>query len=106
MTNTQVQGVELSQLPDNEPGQKAVAGNQYELVKDVKVKVQAYLGGTQISIGELFDLKENTVLKLDMPTSAPIDLVLDNNIVARGNLVVVEDNFGIQISEVVGIDRD
>ena len=101
--NKKVQSVDLEELAETAPGQPVVVGNQLELIKDVKVSIQACLGETEISIGELFDLKRDSVLKLDMPTHTPIDLVLDQKVVARGNLVVVDDSFGVQINEVVGI---
>ena len=103
MEKTKVQGVELSELPNKSVGQKVMGNNKFDLVKDVKVKLQAYLGDTEISIAELFELKQNSVLKLDTLAEAPIDLVLDDQVVARGSLVVVDDNFGVQISEVVEI---
>ena len=94
------ENIELTELPTKEGGATLIGSNKIDLVSGVKVELTAILGKTHISVGELFDLKENNILSLDAKTLDPIDLMLDGNCVARGNLVVVDEQFGIQLTEV------
>jgi len=98
--NSDAENIELTELPEKEQGAAVVGSNKIDLVSGVKVELTAILGKTQITVGELFNLKENNVLSLETNTVEPIDLMLDGNCVARGNLVVVDDQFGIQLTEV------
>lgn len=101
MSEAKVDQVELEELK-NEPSSESVLSQQnLNVVKGVKVELKVVLGDTELSVGELFDLKENSVLKLNQTTNEPVELRLDDQLVARGMLVAVDDNFGVQISEVV-----
>lgn len=92
-------------LPDLPPGAApngpALAAGNFALVEDVKVKVEARLGGADISIAELFSLKRDSVLALDAALDAPIELRLGGKVVAVGHLVAVDDRFGLRITEVL-----
>lgn len=103
MSSKKVQNVELGELPDEPAAKSLLSTNQVDLVKGVRVQLRAMLGNTDISVGELFQLKENSVLKLDVSTTAPVDLMLDDKVIARGTLVVVDENFGVQITEVIKV---
>jgi flagellar motor switch protein FliN/FliY len=74
-------------------------GNPLDLVKDVKVQLSVVLGDAQISVADFMALKEKSVLPLDQQLNEPVDILLDGKVVARGNLVAVDDQFGIQITE-------
>lgn len=102
-SDTKIQHVELGEIPKQPAGASVVVDDKLELVKDVKVQLSVRLGNTEVTVGELFDLKQNHVLKLDSSTSEPIDLLLDEKVVARGNLVVVDENFGVEITEVLDV---
>ena len=70
------------------------------LEQDLKVRLVVSVGGAQLSIGELFALKEGATLKLDKSTSEPIDIFLDDKLVARGELMAADDNFAVRITEI------
>ena len=95
-----VNTIELEKLSFNNLRGNPVVDNHLELIKNVKVKLRVVVGESEISVGELYDLKENSVLKLDQSVSAPVLVMLEDRIIARGNLVAVDDNFGIQITEI------
>ncbi len=101
MSEKKIQNVELGEIKTEAGEKKVLPDMKLDLVKGVKLQIKALLGNTEITVGELFELKENSVLKLDAKTNQPIELQLDGRLVARGSLVVVDDNFGIQITEVV-----
>lgn len=92
--------VELDELtPGMESGASLLDGN-LEVIKNVKVLLEAFLGSAELEVGDLFDLKKQSIVKLDRNVAAPVDIRLDNNVVARGELVVVDDNFGVRITEI------
>ena len=66
----------------------------------VNVTVWAELGRATMSLGDLLQVGEGSVLKLDRPVSAPVDLMAQGIRVARGEVVVVDDHFAIRIKEI------
>lgn len=97
-----VRPVELQPLADEsqDAGNALFKGN-LNLIGDVRVRVRAVVGEGEVSISELFSLKDGSLVKLDAETNQYIDLFLDNKRIARGELVVVDDNFGICIKEII-----
>ncbi len=93
-----IHGIELDELPAGEAGASLVNENM-DLIKDVKVTLQVVVGGAEISVGELFALGDASIVKLDRDVAAPVDVLLNGKVVARGALVVVDDNFGVRITE-------
>ncbi|MFZ6876361.1 FliM/FliN family flagellar motor switch protein [Undibacterium sp. Di27W] len=65
----------------------------------VKTKLQVYVGEVELSIGELLSLKQHQIVPLGTDVDQTIDLILEGHTVARGNLVAVDGQFAIQISE-------
>src|SRR5260221_12321796 len=96
-----VRPVQLEEHSSAASGRAAVEGG-LNLVEDVKVRLTMSVGAAEISIGELYSLKEGAVLKLDKETSDPIDIFLDAKLVARGELMVSGDHFAIRITEIGG----
>ena len=92
-----VQLEELKTLPES---MRNLLDANLEVVQDLKVRLTISVGGAQVSIGELFALKEGATLKLDKTTSEPIDIFLEDKLVARGELMVADDNFAIRITEI------
>jgi flagellar motor switch protein FliN/FliY len=97
-----VRPVQLEELKPGPEAARALVDGSLELVQDVKVRLTMSVGGAQLSIGELYALKEGAVLKLDKATSDPIDIYLDARLVARGELMVAGDHFAIRITEIGG----
>ena len=93
------QQVKLQEIEGGTLGANLYNGN-LNLIRNLKVKLEVLVGGVEISVGELFALKENAVFNLDRLTTEPLDICLDGKRVARGNLVVVDDNFGICITDI------
>ena len=65
----------------------------------VKVMLQVRVGEAVMTVGELLAARENEVLVLDHAVEQPVDLVVEGHVVARGQLVVVDGNFGVRITE-------
>lgn len=98
------QQIKLQELEQGAPGNSLYNGN-LGLIRNLKVRLEVMVGGCEISVGELFALKENAILGLDRGTSEPLEIYLDGKPVARGNLVVVDDSFGICITEISHADK-
>ena len=77
-----------------------------DIVLDVKVKVTVQLGSCQLSMREVLELAPGSVVQLNQHASDPVGLSVNDKLVAYGEVVVVEDNFGIKITELVGSESD
>ena len=73
-----------------------------DIVLDVKVKVTVQLGSCQLPMREVLELSPGSVVQLNQHASDPVGLYINEKLVAYGEVVVVEDNFGIKITELVG----
>ena len=73
-----------------------------DLVMDVKVKVTVQLGSSLLSMREVLALAAGSVIQLQHKASEPVGLYVNDKLVAYGEVVVVEENFGIKIIELVG----
>ncbi len=81
-------------------GHQPERGIRTQLIENVNVRVEAYLGGTRISIGDLAALGEGAVLPLDAPLNQSVELRLNGVPIAKGELVAVGDNFAVRLSEI------
>ena len=76
-----------------------------EAVFDVPVQVSAVLGRAKMDVGDLLKLGPGTVLELDRKVGEAIDIYVNNRLVARGEVVLVEDKLGVTMTEVIKADR-
>ena len=72
-----------------------------DFLLDVPVRLTAELGSCQMTMHELLDLELGSVVQLDKPANANVDVYVNQKLVARGEVVVADDNFGIRIKEIV-----
>lgn len=70
------------------------------LLGDVEVVLEARLGETQLTVGELTSLEPGSLLTLDRSLADHADIYLNGKIVARGEIVAVDKNFGVRITEI------
>jgi len=73
-----------------------------DIVLDVKVKVTVQLGSCQLPMRDVLELSPGSVVQLNQQASDPVGLYVNDKLVAYGEVVVVEDHFGIKITELVG----
>ncbi|MBV8697688.1 MAG: flagellar motor switch protein FliN, partial [Bradyrhizobium sp.] len=92
-------------LGDNEDEQAARIAADLEAVFDVPVQVSAVLGRSKMDVGELLKLGPGTVLELDRRVGEAIDIYVNNRLVARGEVVLVEDKLGVTMTEIINADR-
>ena len=70
-------------------------------VFDVPVNISAVLGRSQLSVAQLLQLSQGSVLELDRKVGEAIDIFVNNRLVARGEVVLVEDRLGITMTEII-----
>lgn len=88
---------------DDDSGAKDAA--DLEAVFDVPVHVSAVLGRTRMDVGELLKLGPGTVLELDRKVGEAIDIYVNDRLVARGEVVLVEDKLGVTMTEIIKAER-
>src|SRR6185312_13269297 len=89
----------------NEDEQTARIAADLEAVFDVPVQVSAVLGRSKMDVGELLKLGPGTVLELDRRVGEAIDIYVNNRLIARGEVVLVEDKLGITMTEIIRAER-
>ncbi len=79
----------------------APADVNLDLVLDIPVDVSLRVGSTDISIRDLVSLVEGSVIALDQDAGAPMDVLVNGTLIAHGEIVVVDDQYGVRLTDVV-----
>jgi flagellar motor switch protein FliN/FliY len=82
------------------------ASRAVELLNDVEMGVTAELGRTRMTVRELLSLQPGSVVELDRAAGSPVDLLVNGTLVARGEVVVVDEEFAIRVTEIIGYDTN
>lgn len=83
-------------------GNTAMAGDEnIGLIRDVPLEVTVELGRTKKSIAEILDFAPGTIIELDKIAGEPIDVLVNGKFVAKGEVVVIEESFGVRVTEIV-----
>ncbi|RIK96594.1 MAG: flagellar motor switch protein FliN [Proteobacteria bacterium] len=90
-------------LGDDE--QASRVASDLEAVFDVPVQVSAVLGRSRMDVAELLKLGPGSVLELDRRVGEAIDIYVNDRLVARGEVVLVEDKLGVTMTEIIKADR-
>lgn len=72
-----------------------------EAVQDIPVQITVVLGKSTMQVSQLLKLGRGAVVELDRKVGEPIDIYVNNRLVARGEVVVVEDRIGITMTEII-----
>ena len=108
---TMQDGISFEEMlaPDRSEGPEAHverSAADLEAVFDVPVKVSAVLGRSRMDVGELLRLGPGTVIELDRKVGEAIDIYVNNRLVARGEVVLVEDKLGVTMTEIIKAERN
>lgn len=95
-----VQKIRLAELDGVPEKGRNILSEYLDVIRNVKVHVTVSAGRCEMTVKDLFALRENAVLTLDKATREPVDVLIDGKVVARGSLVAVGDHFGVRISEI------
>ena len=88
-------------LVEDGAGLNAASGIDPNVIGSVEVVLEAYLGSTTIAVSELMKLQKGSSLVLDSSLDRDVELRLNGVAVARGELVAIEDHYGVRILEIV-----
>ena len=92
-------------LPDGEPDSPPLS---IEFLGDIEIEAAVELGRATLTIGEVLGLNPGSVVHLDKMLGDPAELVVSGRLIARGEVVVVDDRFGLRVTELAsrGADSD
>lgn len=99
-TEAVVEEEEVEEIPD-----KPRSASDLEAVYDIPVQVSAVLGKSSMQVNNLLRLGRGAVVELDRKVGEAIDIYVNNRLVARGEVVVVENRLGITMTEIIKTDR-
>ena len=88
---------EVSRPPTN--------AKELEAVYDIPVQVSAVLGKANMQVSQLLKLGRGAIVELDRKVGEAIDIYVNNRLVARGEVVVVEEHLGVTMTEIIKVDR-
>jgi len=94
-----------SQSHDHEEDTGHHHAGELEAVFDIPVKVSAVLGRSRMEVNDLLKLSEGSIVELDRKVGEAIDIYVNDRLVARGEVVLVEDRLGVTMTEIVKDER-
>jgi flagellar motor switch protein FliN/FliY len=92
----------------HEPSQ-TMEGNgvaSFDMLMDVQLQLTVELGRTELSVRQVLDLQKGSVVELDRVAGDAVDIFVNEHLIARGEVVVVDDKFGVRITELVSPVRE
>lgn len=95
-----VQAVQFAPL--SAPGVSPQAAGSLDRILDIPLKVTVELGSSRLKVKNVLELTKGSVVELDKLSGEPVDLLVNGRLMARGEVVVVNENFGVRISEILG----
>ncbi len=98
-----------SKLPEEDSAadirKSPVSANELEAVYEIPVQVSAVLGKATMQVSQLLKLGRGAVVELDRKVGEAIDIYVNNRLVARGEVVVVEDRLGVTMTEIIKAEK-
>ena len=98
ITETEQEPEQIEQPPSS--------ARDLEAVYDIPVQVSAVLGRSTMQVSQLLKLGRGAVVELDRKVGEAIDIYVNNRLVARGEVVVVDDHLGVTMTEIIKADRN
>lgn len=77
-------------------------GRPIDLLYNVEMAVTVELGRTRMSMRDLLSLRPGKIVELDRGARAPVDVLVNNTLLARGEVVVIDDELGVRVTEIAG----
>jgi len=86
---------------DDQPAHPHGGMHSFERVQDIPLELTVELGRTKLLIKDILELGSGSIVELEKMAGEPVDLLANGLLIARGEVVVIEDNFGVRITEVI-----
>ena len=100
MNEKKIESQEFSELRSQSSAPEA---NKLDFILDIPLQVTVELGRTEIVVNDLLKLAQGSVIELSKPAGHTLDLLANNQLVARGEVVVVNDRYALRITEIVSL---
>lgn len=101
-TNPAEPQVKAAEFPDLSGAGKVAPGvNTLDLVRDIQVMLTVELGRTEMLIQDILELTPGKVIELDRLAGEPLDILVNGKLLAKGEVVVVDENFGVRITSII-----
>ncbi|WP_199611223.1 flagellar motor switch protein FliN [Flocculibacter collagenilyticus] len=97
----QVEATELEELTDDSAPITADEKKKLDTILDIPVTIAMEVGRSKISIRNLLQLNQGSVVELDRVAGEPLDVLVNGTLIAHGEVVVVNDKFGIRLTDVI-----
>ncbi|MWV43540.1 flagellar motor switch phosphatase FliY [Paenibacillus sp. HJL G12] len=97
--NVNVQPVQFSNLQSGAFG--SVDQNNLNLLMDIPLKVTVELGRTQKQIKDILEMSQGSIIELDKLAGEPVDILVNNKLIAKGEVVVIDENFGVRVTDIL-----
>jgi flagellar motor switch protein FliN/FliY len=97
--------VKLVEYSHVRAGNAAGGSSGIELIMDVQLQVTVELGRSRLTVREVLGLGAGSVVELDKRAGEAVEVVVNNKTVARGEVVVIDENFGVRITEIVSVEE-
>ncbi len=99
--NQEEVAVQSAQFPDFDQDSAQPLPQNMELIKDVPLQVTVRLGKTKMKIKDILELGEGSIVELDKLAGEPVDLLVNGKLVAKGEVVVIDENFGFRVKDII-----
>lgn len=97
--NVNVQPVQFANF--GQPQFASNDGTNLNLLLDIPLKVTVELGRTQKQIKDILELSQGSIIELDKLAGEPVDILVNNKLIAKGEVVVIDENFGVRVTDIV-----
>jgi flagellar motor switch protein FliN/FliY len=97
----QFQAADFQEVGESAGDPKGNSTPDLDIIMDVPVTLSLEVGRTKMSVGHLLRLTQGTVVELDRLAGEPLDVLVNGQLLARGEIVVINDKFGIRLIDVV-----
>ncbi len=94
-------GVQPVQYPVLSGGAQYEQDSNINLLMDVPMQITVELGRTRMLIKEILSLGEGSIIELDKLAGEPVDLLVNNKLIAKGEVVVIDENFGVRVTDII-----
>lgn len=100
--NVNVRPAQLKSFEDyNSPLLNKDENDNLKLLMNIPLNVTVELGSTSKKVKEILEFQQGTIIELERQAGAPVDIIVNGNLIAKGDVVVIGDNFAVRITEIV-----
>ncbi len=94
-------GAKKVNFTELEEGRHAGSAKEFDFILDIPLEVTVEMGKTRMLINDLLQIGQGSVIELNRMAGEPLDILINNKLIARGEVVVVNEKFGIRITDIV-----